>query len=359
VNMKFLLLFVVLIFVVDAQRCGHDEYMEVQYKIDPSLRGRLEQQERLSSIAAREELSEVRQQTVYSVRTVVHIVYNTAAQNYSDALIFDQIARTNIDFRRLNGYTATVNPFKELAADIGIQLVLATTDPNGNPTNGITRTLTNKTSFNFPTQANPNDACKTAALGGIDSWDTTQYLNIWVCVLNTDTVVGYARSPGYNSPTDGMVIATKAFTRFGRPPYQFGRTLTHEAGHWFNLKHPWGDQRDECSEDDLVADTPAEYGPAYGCQLDRSTCGNLNMVQNFMDYSDDNCMTLFTAGQAARARSGLSLYRAGVIIPNYNGTALGLNGTYVSPYPNSVNYNAASQMAVFYGLVCFIALFFL
>jgi len=300
------------------------------YEKDPTLKQRMEEEERRihSRSAEKKDVG-----TVYTIPVVVHIIFKTTAQNISDGLIQDQIARLNIDYRKLNNQGGTVSPFQTFEADTGIQFVLATTDPNGNPSNGITRTLTTYDSFPTSGQAGFDNNCQKSTLGGADGWDILRYMNVWVCELQGDKL-GFAQLPGGLNTTDGIVIDTEAFGFQTSTPYNLGRTLTHETGHWFNLKHPWGDYENDCDEDDLVADTPQEYNASYECQLTRDSCNNLNMVQNFMDYSDDNCMTLFTAGQVARMRVELLTplgRRSTNPIVNYNGTAPGTSN-YTSPY---------------------------
>ena len=130
-------------------------------------------------------------------------------------------------------------------------------------------------------------------------WDPSSYLNIWVCNLGSG-LLGYAQFPGGNPATDGVVCDYAYFGTIGTATFPFdeGRTCTHEVGHYLNLRHIWGDGG--CSVDDFVSDTPTSDGPNYGCALGHVSCGSTDMVQNYMDYSDDGCMNLYTAGQAAR-----------------------------------------------------------
>ncbi len=240
------------------------------------------------------------------IPAVVHVVWNTAAQNISDAQIQSQIDVLNQDFRMTNadiGQIPTV--WQSLAADARIEFFLSTTDPNGNPTNGITRTQTQVISF-----AQAGNPVKSAVTGGADPWPANRYLNIWVCQL-AGGLLGYAQFPGGPAATDGVVILHSAFGTLGtaQPPFDRGRTATHEVGHWLNLFHIWGDDGTGCNGSDEVSDTPNAGGPNYDCPTFPSvTCNNGpngDMFMNYMDYTNDACMFMFTAGQVARMQATL------------------------------------------------------
>ncbi|MDA0912927.1 MAG: M43 family zinc metalloprotease [Bacteroidetes bacterium] len=228
------------------------------------------------------------EQTV-TIPVVVNVVYKTSAQNISDAQIMSQIEVLNEDFRRLN---ADADNTWSDATDPNIEFCLASVDPDGNPTTGIRRKQTNKPSFSA------NDQVKTNGQG-LAPWDAGSYLNIWVCNLGSG-LLGYAQFPGGPAETDGVVIDYAYFGTEGTAsaPFDLGRTATHEVGHYLNLRHIWGDG--PCSADDFVSDTPSSDGPNYGCALGHVSCGSVDMVQNYMDYSDDACMNLFTVGQSLR-----------------------------------------------------------
>ncbi|MEM6806467.1 MAG: M43 family zinc metalloprotease, partial [Bacteroidota bacterium] len=284
-------------FTSQAQRtCGTQEYTDNMLKSNPNIRYRMrlvedQTQENVKSSAAR-----VNGDVVIPV--VVHVVYQTTEQNISDAQIKSQIKVLNEDFQRKNSdRDQTPAIFQSVAANTGIRFQLATRDPNGNSTTGITRKKTYKASF----YTNDNDV-KYSAMGGVDPWPTDQYLNIWVCNLGLG-ILGYSQFPGGPKETDGVVIGYKFFGTIGdlKAPFNLGRTTTHEVGHWLNLRHIWGDG--PCGVDDHVADTPAADAPSSGCYFGRKSCGSVNMTQNFMDYTDDACMNLFTKGQAQRMRA--------------------------------------------------------
>lgn len=239
------------------------------------------------------------------IPVVVHVVWNTQAQNISDAQIQSQIDVLNRDFRKTNPDVAQVpQVWQPLVADARIEFFLATADPNGNPTTGITRTQTFGTSFSQ--EGNP---VKSAATGGADPWPADRYLNIWVCQLSD--LLGYAQFPGGPAQTDGVVIRHSGFGTTGTAaaPFDRGRTATHEIGHWANLFHIWGDDGTGCNGTDEVADTPNQAGENYGCPTFPSiSCNNGpngDMFMNYMDYTDDGCMFMFTAGRVARMEATL------------------------------------------------------
>ena len=230
---------------------------------------------------------------IITIPIVVHVVYANATQNISDAQIQSQVTVLNDDFRRLN---SDADGTWSQAADTEIEFCLATVDPSGNPTNGITRTSTNVNGFGT------NDAVKFTSSGGIDAWATSDYLNIWVCNIGGG-ILGYAQFPGGNPATDGVVNGYQYFGTTGTAtaPFNLGRTMTHEVGHYLNLRHIWGDGN--CNADDFVTDTPTSDAPNYGCASSHVSCSSLDMVQNYMDYSDDGCMNIYTLGQKNRMRA--------------------------------------------------------
>lgn len=237
---------------------------------------------------------------VKTIPVVFHVVYRTATENISDAQIMSQLNILNADYRKLNAdWTNTPLAFQGLVADCEIQFCLAQQDPNGNPTTGIKRVATTVTSFSS------NNAVKYTAQGGSDIWDRNRYLNIWVCNLGGG-LLGYAQFPGGAAATDGVVINYTATGNIGTAtaPYHKGRTATHEVGHWLNQYHIWGDDGTGCNGTDQVNDTPNQGGCNYGCptypKVSCSNGANGDMFMNYMDYTDDACMYMFTAGQKAR-----------------------------------------------------------
>jgi hypothetical protein len=239
------------------------------------------------------------------IPVVVHVVFNTQAQNISDAQVQSQITILNQDYRKTNAdVSKTPAVFAPLCADSRIEFTLATKDPNGNPTNGITRTQTSTTSFS------DNDKVKSSSTGGADAWPASDYLNLWVCPLGGG-LLGYAQFPGGPAATDGVVILSTAFGNTGTAaaPFNLGRTATHEVGHWLNLRHIWGDDGGGCSGDDFVADTPNCGDHNFGKPVfPHVTCNNGpngDLFVNYMDYTDDDSMFMFTNGQVVRMQACL------------------------------------------------------
>jgi hypothetical protein len=267
-----------------------------------------------------------RQESVSALITipvVVHVIHNTTQQNISNEQIQSQIDRLNKDFRNLNtDKLISTHPFFGVTADAEIEFCLATIDPNGNATTGITRTATSIVQFA------DNDSMKFTDKGGHSAWDATKYLNIWVCNLAGD-LLGYAQLPSdliFLAATDGVVIDFESFGTMGtaKVPYNLGRTATHEIGHWLNLIHIWGDDdglANKCSGSDNVADTPNQELPTTGCPsgvvTDVCTASAPGvMYQNYMDYTDDACMVMFTSLQKARMQAVFSSARSAIVTSN-------------------------------------------
>ena len=247
------------------------------------------------------------------IPVVVHVVWNTAQQNISDAQIQSQIDVLNQDFRMTNPDIGQVPAaWQSVTADARVEFFLATLDPNGNPTNGITRTQTQTASF-----SQQDHPIKSAATGGADPWPSDQYLNCWVGQL-AGGLLGYAQFPGGPAETDGIVVLHSAFGTSGTAaaPFDRGRTATHEIGHWLNLFHIWGDDGTGCNGTDEVGDTPNAAGPNTGCpgfpSISCNNGPNGDMFMNYMDYTDDACMFMFTLGQVARIQAALDGPRSSI-----------------------------------------------
>jgi hypothetical protein len=245
---------------------------------------------------------DVKRVRVATIKTVVNVVYRTADQNISDAQIKSQIASMNRDFRATNPDKAqTPTPWKGLVTDARMEFRLVK----------VTRTKTTKAGFSF------DDGVKKASTGGIAPFNPKTHLNLWVCAL-TGGLLGYAQFPGGPVSTDGVVINFQAFGTSGtaQAPFNKGRTATHEVGHYLNLRHIWGDTPD-CSGTDMVADTPNSAGPNFGTPtFPVVTCNNGpsgDMFVNYMDYTDDASMFMFTAEQVLRMRTALETARSGLL----------------------------------------------
>jgi hypothetical protein len=283
----------------NAQRaCGTMDHHAMMIAQDPSFQNNLDNIEEHT----RQTIQNNGARILVNIPVVFHVVYNTAAQNISDALINAQLSQLNQDFRKLNSDNSlTPSLFAGVAADMEINFCLAQQTPTGAATTGIIRKSTTTTAFST------NDNMKRAANGGSDAWDATKYLNVWVCNMSGG-ILGYAQFPGGAVATDGVVLQFNTVGSRTTPgsgaPYNLGRTATHEVGHWLNLRHIWGDAT--CGSD-LVSDTPTHRTSNAGCpaypKTNTCTGGGTEMTMNYMDYTDDACMYMFSAGQKARAQA--------------------------------------------------------
>jgi Pregnancy-associated plasma protein-A len=287
------------------RQCGSMEAHERLSELYSSFRTN---QNRIESFTARSITSglaaRVARQLI-TIPVVAHVVSKKAEEDISDSQIKSQIAVLNKDFRATNtDATTTPSVWSGLVADANIQFALATKDPKGKATTGITRTATTRTSFGA------DDSVKTKAGGGAPAWPAGRYLNLWVCNLGGG-LLGYAQFPGGPAKTDGVVILHSAFGTSGTAaaPFNLGRTATHEIGHWLNLRHIWGDEND-CSGTDHVSDTPNAQLPNYGSPaFPHISCDNGpngDMFMNYMDYVDDAAMVMFTPGQITRMNAALA-----------------------------------------------------
>ena len=283
--------------------CGTIDLLNQQLASDPGMAARMQAVENQTAEYVRTHAHNNQAESVITIPVVFHIVYNTTAQNITDAKCIAQLNQLNLDYARLNAdASSTPAAFQGVAANTGIQFCLAQRDPNGNATTGIERRQTTVTSFST------NDNVKRYANGGLDAWSSSSYLNIWVCNLSGG-VLGYAQFPGSAAATDGVVLLYSSVGSVASPgtasPYNLGRTATHEVGHWLNLRHIWGDDGSGCSGSDQVSDTPNQASEKYGCPSYPSTdaCTSTSpgiMFMNYMDYTDDACMNMFTVGQSSR-----------------------------------------------------------
>ncbi len=275
-----------------ASRCSSDEKMDEYFLANPELK--IEYQKYSNDpIQAHENVSRMSTTTIPVHVIIVHPPGQSVGSgaNLSFNHVMSQIDVLNEDFRRLNS-DASNTPAVFSAADSEIEFCLATVDPDGLTTDGITRYATNQ---NFDN----NESSIKSATG----WDRNTYLNIWV--TQTISALGYAYLPSTgslpNAVLDGVVVLTETFGGPGFAslnPYNLGRTTTHEVGHYLGLRHVWGNGG--CGNDDNIADTPTQSGSNFGCPNHPSpSCGNGgDMFMNYMDYVNDNCMNAFTQDQA-------------------------------------------------------------
>jgi len=276
------------IFGETQRKCGADEILQEQLKTDAVLRARMDQIEEFTRrYVQNPDQQRLLTNGIIEIPVVVNVLYRTTAQNISQAQIQSQIDVLNKDFSATNSdynLTSTYNSVK--SGDIRVRFVL----------DQVIRKSTTKTSWQL------NDAMKKTSKGGINPTSASNKLNMWVCNL-TGGYLGYAQFPGGSSSTDGVVIDDNAFGTSGSAtaPFHKGRTATHEIGHWMNLRHIWGDAT--CGNDQ-VGDTPLHNTANYGCPSagHKSTCSGtpVEMTMNYMDYTDDPCMYMFSAGQRTR-----------------------------------------------------------
>ena len=287
---------------ITKRTCGSYDVLQTQLKADPSLQQRMNQIEAFTTRMIQSGRLNQRTSGAVEIPVVVHVVYNTTAQNISDQQIASQIAVLNEDYSATNSDNSkTPSAFGTVKSKgFGVHFSLF-------QTNRVKTKIKN-----FST----NDAVKNSSRGGDNAVDPQHKLNIWVCNLGNG-LLGYAQFPGGNWNTDGVVILYSAFGSRAKYPggtyistYDLGRSATHEVGHWMNLRHIWGDDNGACTGSDLVDDTPNQGSENYGCPaFPHISCSNSgDMSMNYMDYTDDACMYMFSEGQQARA---LAVFAAG------------------------------------------------
>ncbi len=332
--------------------CAANELLAKQLSEDPFMQQRMQDIERHTEDFIQS--GGVQDRVVVTIPVVVHVVYYNSTQNISDAQIQSQLTVLNADFRLLNADAANIpSVFQGVAADCEINFCLATQDPNGNATTGIQRRQTTVNGFSYT-----NDGVKFFSSGGLDAWDRDKYLNLWVCNISGG-ILGYAQFPGGPANTDGVVCDYAYFGTIGTAtaPFNKGRTATHEVGHWLNCYHIWGDDGTSCNGTDNVSDTPNQADENYGCpsfpQVSCSNGPNGDMFMNYMDYTDDACMFMFTNGQKSRMQSlfGGGGSRAALLTsPGCQppggggscGTPSGLSATNITQTSATVNWGTVS-----------------
>jgi PKD repeat protein len=263
--------------------------------------------------------------SIKTIPVVVHVIHNGGSENISAAQIASQIEVLNEDFGKLLG-----TPGDGQGVDTRIRFCLAKKTPDGRCTDGIVR---------IQSPLSVHKTYERSELAALSNWDPARYLNIYVVrSINTGTTLGYASYPGGPEAEDGAVMAYNYFGRTGAVASNTsGRTATHEIGHWFGLYHTFngGCDTDTCSASgDLVCDTPPVANPNFGCP-NANTCSNdqpnlPDQVDNYMDYTNDNCKHRFTEGQRIRMHGALSTQRPDVW-QAWNLVATGCDSGYVSP----------------------------
>ncbi len=261
------------------------------------------------------------------IPVVVHVFHNGGAENISDAQIQSQIDVLNEDFGKLSGTAGD-----GAGVDTRVRFKLARLTPDGRCTNGIVRIKSALTNH----KSSDRDL-----LSELSWWDAERYLNIYLVksIDNGSGTLGYASFPGGPAKSDGLVILYNAFGRTGNvtSPYNKGRTATHETGHWLGLYHTFQDGcgTDLCTDGDKVCDTPPVIDPNFGCPSNRNTCHNdspdiVDQIANYMDYTDDACKSMLSAGQGERIQATLNTIRTGLWTAE-NLSATGTDSSYTAP----------------------------
>ena len=268
--------------------------------------------------------------SVRIIPVVVHVIHLGGTENISDAQIQSQIDVLNEDFRKILGTNGDGT-----GVDTKIEFCLAKRTPNGQCTNGIVRV--NSSLSNHLTY-------QRSMLKNLSYWDNTRYLNMYVVktINGSGGILGYSSFPGGPAAEDGIVIRHNYFGRIGTASTSLGRTTTHEIGHWFGLYHTFnnGCGTDVCFDGDYVCDTPPVAAPNFGCPTSVNSCSNdvpdlQDLVDNYLDYSNDNCKSMFTAGQKARMQATLDTIRLD-IWQQWNIDSTGCDSGYVSPSCNVI-----------------------
>lgn len=282
----------------------------------------------------------LRSSTTFNIPVVIHVVYFTEEENISDEIIYEQLDVLNKvfakDIETPPGAPAWV---KALSSKTGFQFCLAKTDPEGNPSTGITRTQTPFPFIGMRRSTMNQLSIFYDDLGGKTPWNNERYLNIYVCSM-LPQILGYATLPTTATfpQEDGIVMNVSHFGRGFSGESTFNRAICHEIGHYFNLYHPWG-LEEGCQTDDFVMDTPLQEKPYFNCpEHPQFSCNSADIVYNIMDYVQSSCSFVFTPGQVMRMKASLALFRSGLVNELCeNNPNTGESNTPMLIYPNPVN----------------------
>ena len=326
--------------------CATDSMTEAAMRQYPDYaKGRKEFTNFIKSLNA-ESIARLNASPDYTIPIVIHVIHTYGADNISDAQVFDAVRIINEDFSKTNPDTASVTPtYQSIYANVGFEFKLAKKDPNGNCTNGITRTYSTLTN-------NADNNVKSLIM-----WDPTKYLNIWVVNSISFGAGGYSYLP-CNVPQniEGVVVLNSQFGSIGRSNGNnfAARTLTHEIGHYMGLPHTWGGSNtpgdpNNCGLDDGIADTPNTIGTSnFSCDKNKFTCNPTSFpfpdnVENYMDYS--NCARMFTNGQKAVMVGALTMACRSNLSTQANLVATGTNPGYTATCAPQADFNFSTSRA--------------
>lgn len=298
-------------------RCGTMEALELAFKKQPSLRQQFEKSaQRLTLAITQPVISPSRAMAVINIPIVFHIVL-TNPSVVTDAQIQAQLDRLNTDFQGLNADSTKIPAvFKPRFGKTSYHFLIAKQTPDGEPTTGIERFTTTHNSF-----AIGDSTLKHLSAGGADAWDPSRYLNVWIANISGG-ILGYTTFPNTGPANEqGVAIHYASMPGGSLQGYNLGRTLTHETGHYFFLYHIWGDDNGACTGSDLVDDTPNQGNSTSGCPTGIKT-DNCSpdppgiLYEDYMDYTDDPCMVMFTVGQVQRMQTAFDTYRSSLLNSN-------------------------------------------
>ena len=302
-------------FAQDYQRCGTALLLERNLEKEPLNRAILNLNEQRLQNRLMENSGRLKSNgsATVTIPVVFHIVMSNPNQ-VTDGQVIAQLQLLNEAYSGIHADTSRIPlHFKSLAGRSLIQFCLAQRTPGEAATNGIVRYTTSSSSFTVE-----SEKIKYASSGGADAWNPKDYLNIWVGNIS-GSILGYSSFPGIGAASSqGVVIHYGSLPGGSLLNYNKGKTLVHETGHYFFLYHIWGDDNGGCTGTDQVDDTPNQSNATTGCpgsvvtdNCNRTTSGI--MFQNYMDYSHDNCLLMFTNDQVARMETALNTYHASLL----------------------------------------------
>jgi len=329
---------------IKSDRCGSMIWLESMFKDNPGYRLQFQENERKLGEEINRMMKENKNNTntnrtssISTIPVIFHVVL-TNQLLVPDAMIIAQLNRLNLDYSGLNADSANGSAFFSLRGHSKIQFCLAQRTPANTATNGIDRVISSTVS-----NSSNSDPIKSTAAGGADAWDPAKYINIWIGQFSQSDLLGYGTFP-VGSPENpsgpqseqGIVIHPGPLPGGSKAPFNLGRSLTHELGHYLFLRHIWGDDTPNssftcptsggCNGSDFqgtlsLDDTPNQCAATNGCLsgIQTDICSPSSpgyMYQNFMDYTDDPCMTMFTKGQNLRAEAAINTYRPGLLTSN-------------------------------------------